>query len=77
RETQLGVTNDKNPVIEVQGSTIEVQGSTFTSNAENSVFNRDVYLNGNLAMTKLRGTGKAYACLDSKGALFRSNTQCR
>ncbi|PKM36747.1 MAG: hypothetical protein CVV06_09420 [Gammaproteobacteria bacterium HGW-Gammaproteobacteria-10] len=36
-----------------------------------------VIVEGNLTVTKLSGEGNAYACIDSHGSLFRSNTPCK
>ena len=36
-----------------------------------------VIVEGGVTVTKLRGEGNAYACIDGNGGLFRSDTPCK
>jgi hypothetical protein len=37
---------------------------------------KDLYLNGNISNSALSGTGDDYACINSSGQIFRSDTAC-
>lgn len=68
----LGYVNGEMSAIDTIGFGEETQ---FRSNVD-AIFKGDADVNGKLTIGSLAGTGNAYACLDSTGTLYRSQTPC-
>ena len=61
---------------EQQWTPIRLDGMTRTIQMDGELFTSDMHVGGKIYVGSLDGPGKAYACIDDQGAIYRSTTPC-